>query len=43
MEMLADTWGVDPRGDGKCIWFELYEAAPDGVAPCPRPTALRPA
>ncbi|MHC3460472.1 SpoIIE family protein phosphatase [Streptomyces flavovirens] len=26
MEMLADTWGVDPRGEGKCIWFELYEA-----------------
>ncbi|MEU8567136.1 SpoIIE family protein phosphatase [Streptomyces pathocidini] len=25
MEMLADTWGVDPRGEGKCIWFELYE------------------
>ncbi|WP_144383227.1 SpoIIE family protein phosphatase [Streptomyces sp. SAJ15] len=26
MEMLADSWGVDPRGAGKCIWFELYEA-----------------
>lgn len=25
MEELADSWGVDPRGDGKCIWFELYE------------------
>ncbi|MET9520539.1 SpoIIE family protein phosphatase [Streptomyces sp. NPDC002994] len=25
MEMLADAWGVDPRGDGKSIWFELYE------------------
>ncbi|MER5809685.1 SpoIIE family protein phosphatase [Streptomyces sp. NPDC002033] len=25
MEMLADTWGVDPRGAGKSIWFELYE------------------
>ncbi|WP_329382692.1 SpoIIE family protein phosphatase [Streptomyces sp. NBC_01351] len=25
MEMLADTWGVDPRGEGKSIWFELYE------------------
>ncbi|MFJ7155355.1 SpoIIE family protein phosphatase [Streptomyces sp. NPDC101118] len=24
-EMLADTWGVDPRGEGKSIWFELYE------------------
>ncbi|MCX4692308.1 SpoIIE family protein phosphatase [Streptomyces sp. NBC_01408] len=25
MEMLADTWGVDPRGEGKSIWFELAE------------------
>ncbi|MFF2193596.1 SpoIIE family protein phosphatase [Streptomyces sp. NPDC058157] len=31
MEMLADAWGVDPRGEGKSIWFELYEQAkPDG-------------
>lgn len=27
MEMLADAWGVDPRGAGKSIWFELYESA----------------
>jgi serine phosphatase RsbU (regulator of sigma subunit)/anti-sigma regulatory factor (Ser/Thr protein kinase) len=27
IEELADAWGVDPRGDGKSIWFELYEAA----------------
>ncbi|MFI5677211.1 ATP-binding SpoIIE family protein phosphatase [Streptomyces cellulosae] len=26
IEMLADVWGVDPRGEGKSIWFELYEA-----------------
>ncbi|MFE7400484.1 SpoIIE family protein phosphatase [Streptomyces sp. NPDC057557] len=26
MEMLADTWGVDLRGAGKSIWFELYES-----------------
>ncbi|WP_199552594.1 SpoIIE family protein phosphatase [Streptomyces sp. N35] len=26
MELLADAWGVDPRGQGKSIWFELYEA-----------------
>ncbi|MDX3226872.1 SpoIIE family protein phosphatase [Streptomyces sp. ME19-01-6] len=32
MEVLADAWGVDPRGDGKCIWYELYEAGPDGSA-----------
>ncbi|MGW8889839.1 ATP-binding SpoIIE family protein phosphatase [Streptomyces sp. NPDC055749] len=25
MEMLADAWGVDPRGEGKSIWFELFE------------------
>ncbi|OEJ25948.1 phosphatase [Streptomyces agglomeratus] len=25
MEMLAHTWGVDPKGEGKAIWFELYE------------------
>jgi anti-sigma regulatory factor (Ser/Thr protein kinase) len=24
-ETLADAWGVEPRGDGKAIWFELYE------------------
>lgn len=27
MEMLAHAWGVDPRGEGKSIWFELYEDA----------------
>ncbi|MFJ8311789.1 MULTISPECIES: SpoIIE family protein phosphatase [unclassified Streptomyces] len=33
MQMLADAWGVDPRGDGKSIWFELYEAkSADGGA-----------
>ncbi|GGV19401.1 SpoIIE family protein phosphatase [Streptomyces griseoflavus] len=25
VELLAHTWGVDPRGEGKSIWFELYE------------------
>ncbi|MEU9298938.1 SpoIIE family protein phosphatase [Streptomyces sp. NPDC048269] len=25
MEMLADAWGVDPRGEGKSIWFEVHE------------------
>ncbi len=28
IEELADSWGVDPRGDGKSIWFELYETKP---------------
>ncbi|PIM70665.1 phosphatase [Streptomyces sp. JV178] len=27
MDVLADAWGVDPRGDGKSIWFELHEPA----------------
>lgn len=27
IEELADAWGVDPRGDGKAIWFEIYESA----------------
>ncbi|MFE6841934.1 SpoIIE family protein phosphatase [Streptomyces sp. NPDC057686] len=30
MEMLADSWGVDPRGEGKSIWFEMHEQAKDG-------------
>ncbi|MFI1930843.1 SpoIIE family protein phosphatase [Streptomyces sp. NPDC020330] len=30
MEMLADAWGVDPRGAGKSIWFELYESEEPG-------------
>ncbi|MFF4752467.1 SpoIIE family protein phosphatase [Streptomyces sp. NPDC002514] len=25
IERLADAWGVDPRGEGKCVWFELHE------------------
>lgn len=25
IELLADTWGVAPRGKGKSIWFELVE------------------
>ncbi|MEU2737528.1 SpoIIE family protein phosphatase [Streptomyces sp. NPDC007095] len=26
VEFLADSWGVDPRGEGKSIWFEFYES-----------------
>ncbi|MEU6530828.1 SpoIIE family protein phosphatase [Streptomyces sp. NPDC046928] len=26
IELLAHAWGVDPRGEGKSIWFELYES-----------------
>ncbi|MFI1165023.1 SpoIIE family protein phosphatase [Streptomyces sp. NPDC020801] len=29
IELLADAWGVDPRGQGKSIWFELYEPPKD--------------
>jgi anti-sigma regulatory factor (Ser/Thr protein kinase)/PAS domain-containing protein len=28
LDELADSWGVEPRGRGKSIWFELHEAAP---------------
>jgi len=31
IELLADTWGVDPRGEGKSIWFELHEPEPKGA------------
>ncbi|CAL9519497.1 hypothetical protein SUDANB176_03822 [Streptomyces sp. enrichment culture] len=31
IELLADAWGVAPRGEGKSIWFELYET--DGAGP----------
>ncbi|MFI6207365.1 SpoIIE family protein phosphatase [Streptomyces sp. NPDC051041] len=27
IELLAHTWGVDPRGQGKSIWFEFHESA----------------
>ena len=26
LELLAHRWGMQPRGQGKCIWFELDEA-----------------
>ncbi|MFF9394939.1 ATP-binding SpoIIE family protein phosphatase [Streptomyces griseoluteus] len=32
IEMLADAWGVEPRGEGKSIWFELYERPGDDDA-----------
>jgi serine phosphatase RsbU (regulator of sigma subunit) len=35
MELLAGAWGVDPRGDGKSTWFELYEAEGDAAGPLP--------
>ncbi|MEU3219682.1 SpoIIE family protein phosphatase [Streptomyces sp. NPDC006971] len=35
LEMLADAWGVDPRGGGKLIWFELYEPGTSAEARTP--------
>jgi anti-sigma regulatory factor (Ser/Thr protein kinase) len=26
IELLAHAWGVEPRGEGKSIWFELHES-----------------
>ncbi|MFE0674437.1 SpoIIE family protein phosphatase [Streptomyces sp. NPDC058867] len=36
IELLADVWGVDPRGEGKSIWFELVELVPE-PEPTPEP------
>jgi serine phosphatase RsbU (regulator of sigma subunit) len=33
LALLAHRWGVEPRGEGKCIWFELDEA---GTGPAPQ-------
>ncbi|UQA94365.1 SpoIIE family protein phosphatase [Streptomyces halobius] len=32
LELLAGAWGVEPRGDGKSTWFEIYEDGGDGGA-----------
>ncbi|MFF6979158.1 SpoIIE family protein phosphatase [Streptomyces sp. NPDC008343] len=32
IELLAHAWGVDPRGEGKSIWFEFYESEGAGGA-----------
>ncbi|GHB24296.1 magnesium or manganese-dependent protein phosphatase [Streptomyces viridiviolaceus] len=41
IELLADAWGVAPRGEGKSIWFEFYESGGSGagvaVAPSEEP------
>ncbi|MDT0609608.1 SpoIIE family protein phosphatase [Streptomyces lancefieldiae] len=33
IELLADAWGVAPRGEGKSIWYELYEYPDPGDGP----------
>ncbi|MEU3958347.1 SpoIIE family protein phosphatase [Streptomyces buecherae] len=38
MEMLAGSWGVDPRGEGKCIWVELHEPAAGPTTPAAHAT-----
>lgn len=42
VEMLADAWGVDPRGQGKSIWFEFAEEpdADSGHSGAPGDSAL---
>ncbi|MEU3185031.1 SpoIIE family protein phosphatase [Streptomyces sp. NPDC006923] len=44
MEILADAWGVVPQGEGKSIWFELYESgrpvAGPGLAPLSGPAPV---
>ncbi|MFE0383281.1 SpoIIE family protein phosphatase [Streptomyces bungoensis] len=35
IELLAQAWGVEPRGEGKSIWFELYESDGPGGADGP--------
>ncbi|GAA1912151.1 ATP-binding protein [Streptomyces sodiiphilus] len=31
VEILADRWGWQPEGDGKCVWCELDCPVPDGA------------
>lgn len=31
VEALSDAWGVEPRGTGKRMWFELCAAGPDAA------------
>ncbi|MFE7130071.1 SpoIIE family protein phosphatase [Streptomyces sp. NPDC057638] len=31
VDRLADTWGVESRGTGKCVWCEFAVAEPTGV------------
>ncbi|MCM2577990.1 ATP-binding SpoIIE family protein phosphatase [Streptomyces meridianus] len=37
LELLAHAWGVDPRGEGKCIWFEIYEGVSEPGSAGPEP------
>ena len=40
VEALSDAWGVDPRGSGKRMWFELIHRQPAAeAASAPRPEA----
>ncbi|MFD6890115.1 SpoIIE family protein phosphatase [Streptomyces sp. NPDC059957] len=33
VDRLADAWGVEPRGDGKCVWCEFAVPAPSRSDP----------
>ncbi|MER6627444.1 SpoIIE family protein phosphatase [Streptomyces sp. NPDC000987] len=35
IELLAHAWGVDPQGEGKTIWFELYESDDSDIPVAP--------
>jgi hypothetical protein len=38
VEALSDAWGVDPRGSGKRMWFELIHRQPEaGMVSAPHP------
>jgi hypothetical protein len=29
VDLLADSWGVEARGGGKCVWCEFGMASPE--------------
>lgn len=37
VDVLADRWGVDLRGPGKTVWFELPTCTDARCCPLPRP------
>ncbi|MCX4776433.1 SpoIIE family protein phosphatase [Streptomyces sp. NBC_01264] len=39
VDRLADAWGVEPRGGGKCVWCEFAVQDPALRAPAPAPAA----
>jgi anti-sigma regulatory factor (Ser/Thr protein kinase) len=39
--LLADAWGVAPRGEGKSVWFELAEAPAEARQALPSKQSVR--